>query len=976
MRDRAWLRTFLALDARARETVLPRDIERQEDTVLRALELLETQPGVVLADEVGMGKTYEALGVVAARLHEQSDARALILTPGPDLNTKWVKELRGFCDPYWPMYRGFSGAFAAATTLAELVTVAADKRVVVAPVNIFAGSRSSADQAYLLALWAESKGLAGNQIAAVLGRYRGGTNRVRPEEERFLDVADWSMVKPHVKEVLRAHRESGDGSLDALFKDYGYDAFNESKVVDRALADLRFRLVGRLLPMFDLLVVDEAHKLKNADSVRAAGVRVAFDRRFEKGLFLTATPFQLTVNELSEVFALFGRARTAPADLDQTARRLLDDVREYTTAYGDLERVWSLVDEAQALDFAQWFAADPDLTKEPDDPTLRVVVACGRKLLTLKRNRIEPGFRAWMIRSLREDKRVYRRTHKKRLRPQGGGGVPFMLYERFIAELFRSKAPTHKAAVQINMVSSYGAAREGALLSDDVKIGLGEEPEAYRKLLQRVVGRLRDERGGHPKVAHVVRAALAAAERGEKTLVFCARVETLHELKRDIEAEWNERMVTQWSRLFPGATEEDIFDRAEDGTRVRGRHSRLQDRFQRGQDALYLALRERYVGTLLEATDFAHENLTAITTRANEILAKQRVIKAHAERVDWSLIKRCVEQATALLLRDAGRDLDVDKDAMRRLTDPSFVALGYDLEADDLESASSGTRTPEWSISEDQVELVVPHVHLWSLLKSPLMALSAALRVRAVERLARYLVSRYVPFLPELLAFAREQGIDIDEIQARELIPVIDRFWTTQAGRPWCDLLRRFLLYAGHLPEEHRKDVVDDALKAGAIVRHTVDGESRERLREAFNTPLYPMILVANEVMQEGLDLHHHCRHVVHHDLAWNPAQLEQRVGRVDRLGSLVPRLRAKDPATTLDITLPLVANTIDERLERTVRIRERWLEFLLGASPRLKEYGLADDPPQPLPAPFADALRIELGPQEPPKPSTLTGGQ
>lgn len=113
----------------------------------------------------------------------------------------------------------------------------------------------------------------------------------------------------------------------------------------------------------------------------------------------------------------------------------------------------------------------------------------------------------------------------------------------------------------------------------------------------------------------------------------------------------------------------------------------------------------------------------------------------------------------------------------------------------------------------------------------------------------------------------------------------------------------------------------------------------------------------------KGLDLHHHCRRVVHHDLCWNPAQLEQRVGRVDRLGSLVQRLRAKRPDATLDIALPLIANTVDERLERTVRMRERWLEFLLGAPPKFEEYGLADEPAQPLPPAFADVLKVESGP-------------
>ena len=42
--------------------------------------------------------------------------------------------------------------------------------------------------------------------------------------------------------------------------------------------------------------------------------------------------------------------------------------------------------------------------------------------------------------------------------------------------------------------------------------------------------------------------------------------------------------------------------------------------------------------------------------------------------------------------------------------------------------------------------------------------------------------------------------------------------------------------------------------KTGDFARHTRGGESRERLREAFDTPLYPMILIANEVMREGLE--------------------------------------------------------------------------------------------------------------------------
>lgn len=44
-------------------------------------------------------------------------------------------------------------------------------------------------------------------------------------------------------------------------------------------------------------------------------------------------------------------------------------------------------------------------------------------------------------------------------------------------------------------------------------------------------------------------------------------------------------------------------------------------------------------------------------------------------------------------------------------------------------------------------------------------------------------------------------------------------------------------------------------------------------------------VLIATDVAAEGLNLQHTCRLVVHVELPWSPARLEQRNGRVDRLG-------------------------------------------------------------------------------------------
>src|SRR5690606_12210717 len=87
------------------------------------------------------------------------------------------------------------------------------------------------------------------------------------------------------------------------------------------------------------------------------------------------------------------------------------------------------------------------------------------------------------------------------------------------------------------------------------------------------------------------------------------------------------------------------------------------------------------------------------------------------------------------------------------------------------------------------------------------------------------------------------------------------------------------------------------------LVNGTTKPETRQRLMLTFNTPFYPEILVASSVMAEGVDLHLNCRYVLHHDLCWNPSTLEQRTGRVDRIGCKAER--AKQP---IHLYLPFIA--------------------------------------------------------------------
>lgn len=93
-----------------------------------------------------------------------------------------------------------------------------------------------------------------------------------------------------------------------------------------------------------------------------------------------------------------------------------------------------------------------------------------------------------------------------------------------------------------------------------------------------------------------------------------------------------------------------------------------------------------------------------------------------------------------------------------------------------------------------------------------------------------------------------------------------------------------------------------------------------------FNTPFYPEILVASSAMAEGVDLHLNCRHIIHHDLCWNPSTLEQRTGRVDRIGA-----KAEAVGQSVQIYLPFIAETQDEKMYRVVMDRERWFSVVMG---------------------------------------------
>ena len=88
------------------------DADRQQRTAAEILRRLNDQPGLVLADEVGMGKTYVALAVAVSVLEATRRRRPVVVMVPPAVADKWPTEWAVFAERCLPHGHGLraSGA--------------------------------------------------------------------------------------------------------------------------------------------------------------------------------------------------------------------------------------------------------------------------------------------------------------------------------------------------------------------------------------------------------------------------------------------------------------------------------------------------------------------------------------------------------------------------------------------------------------------------------------------------------------------------------------------------------------------------------------------------------------------------------------------------------------------------------------------------------------------------------------------------
>ena len=310
----------------------------QREGIAALYDVLCEHPCAYLADEVGMGKTYQALGLVALLWHERPDARVLFLSPRQNLQVKWVDEYRRFFASNYRRAQGLGDDRASSVLFREPVH---------RPV-LYDNLRS----------WTPSIGMT-DRVAPFLRH----TSFTRPVYVRAEELADIPRLRARTRQRLR-----GWGLFDVSIP-ARLTATNASPVLNFAFADAvnaRLSAESAAAPYFDLVVVDEAQCLRNPDN-QTNGVLFRILRgQVRKWLFMSATPahggpgdLPTVLNHYPDLGELLDPALADDLAALQRAIRpiLVRRPRRYLTVGGEVGK-----DSYRRHDPEGWGVRDPEMS--------------------------------------------------------------------------------------------------------------------------------------------------------------------------------------------------------------------------------------------------------------------------------------------------------------------------------------------------------------------------------------------------------------------------------------------------------------------------------------------------------------------------------------------------------------------------------------------------------------------------------------
>lgn len=917
--------------------VEPEVVNDQLATASLLRQRLDANGGVILGDEVGAGKTFVTFAILAETLLRQPGRGAIVFAPSDPLVRKWSRQMREYLSIAVKDREAGEKLVQRVVVMDRSLHVedrAGRRRrprrddIVITQHSVFSRQTSDYDRARCLEQW-------------LTLRYQKVSGGSRAPRKRLFEACGLDRGKLVTGSPAWAHddvlKTSQLAALDAVWTRYAAGERDLNRSMKRAVLQVRASVGRRLLPDVALAVVDEAHNLRATTSQVYLTLMDVLHAKFDGLLFLTATPFQLGRHELSSIVEFFRSARVPSGGgqaFDERLTLMQAGMDGYVHALSDFGEAWADLD---VDDVAEVEAAAGDHATFSQERS-RVAWLAYRAAVVAKDD-LETGLRPFLVRSVR---------HRHHLEQPGvevippESRVPVALVDRLVHERLTSGSKTFVASALTSACSSWEALFEASITTG----------ASSRTLLALQELRDRNLLGEHPKTGSTLQNCLAGLSDSEKTLVFVERVTT-------------------------GTALRDALTTALGTGHDRNAYQRLQSPRRFG----WPSLRENYIHTL-------YPDAFGRPPTPHQVLntARLRTSRALWARVDeegplsYRTAKRFVEHVTFRAAAVRHPDWDSQRlpaevrDAVGCILDPDYVLNGLDLGASSESYQPLPGRQPSAKrreVGDAFVKAFAKYRSPWSSSVQWLRQLPPDARSELVEAAASAIASSH------LQAEIERQEVDGDPAahfrQTQALLLAETGSWV---GR-FQAIARQA---ADALAGAERPDAIRSlaaALQHGRRVMF-IDGstanDTKQLAIEGFNTPLYPEILIATGVLGEGIDLHRSCRRVIHHDLPWNPAKLEQRTGRIDRVGSLASRLRQQDgqvDESAVVVGLPYVSGTYDETIFRRVLARRREFRCLLGNRPEWDAADVAKREQQPLSNSVVEALQVRLGPAASPAVSS-----
>jgi superfamily II DNA or RNA helicase len=912
------------------------DAARQERAARELLLRLDRQPGVVLADEVGMGKTFVALATAVSVLLEHEQVGPVVVMAPPSLKEKWPRDWDVFRDKCLTgsLRERFRASGAAdGVEFLRLLDDPPDKRSHIVFLPHGALFRSMTDHWVKLAVIKRAfKGrstlseeryafpkFAGRLLRAEYIEHRApglfGDLIDRPYEDwkriihrEDLTTRNWmddDPVPAHLAEALEAMTGGeledvveGLRSLPLRESDNSRDRVRDARnAIAKAMEAVWKVALRRAKFRSPLLILDEAHHVKNPatklahlftipeNDSQSLGTSGSLGGKFDRMLFLTATPFQLGHTELLHVLERFEgvswSGKRAPAiTRSEYKARLVELGTKMDAAQAAalrLDRTWSRLTED---DLIGTDGATRDVEEWWRDVSANPAEGVQSQVVAQVANTRKAMAEAELLLA------------------------PWVL--RYLKPAHLSDAPdvARRNLLPGASIRDGGDARNGLGISAPVLLPFLLAGRAQTLLAKSTKGRALFAEG----LSSSFEAYLETRDRKD-----CPE-EDADVDDADVSADSPE--LSWYLKHLDRSLPRDDRGALAAHPKVQATAERAVALWETGEKVLIFC---HYVATGRALRQHISALLQAAITRLGQAQLPgaseeqiRETIDSVGERFHSNDRLRNVAAAWAGDIVDQFPPLAEHRDAiievvLRFVRTPSFVVRYLPLAEKNLAKAFSDAANAR---SAD---------------RRPLRG--------EIEHFCKFLAERCI------------------DSERRDILEALDKVQTgTHFGREVTDTFD---------PGESRSNEGTVLLPNVRLANGKVRSETRLRLLRTFNTPLYPEILIASSVMAEGVDLHLNCRYVIHHDLCWNPSTLEQRSGRVDRIGC-----KAERDKKPIHLYMPYLAATQDEKMFRVVRDRERWFQVIMGENYAVDEASTDQQSKRVLlPRSLASELSLKLHP-------------